>query len=101
MKVYLMLIIGRKDVTSELIANAESPVSRCVSTGPVIIFEFDINYLQTVSIQYYYIDRCDYTLSLLIDSYAWNEILSIKSTKINTHMKSFQCVQQLGMIIFS
>jgi hypothetical protein len=32
----------------------------------------------------------DYTLSLLIDSYAWNEILSIKSTKINTHKKSFQ-----------
>ena len=52
-----MLIIGRKDVTTELIANAESPVSRCVSTAPVIIFEFDINYLQAVSIQYYYIDR--------------------------------------------
>ena len=54
-----MLIIGRKDVTTELIAKAESPVSRCVSTGTIIVFEFDINYLQTVSIQYYYIDRCD------------------------------------------
>jgi hypothetical protein len=52
MKVYLMFIIGRKDLTTELIANAESPVSRCVSTGTIIVFEFDINYLQTVSIQY-------------------------------------------------